>query len=94
MHSNSASLAGRPRLAGGLRIERVATHPLLTGARGAVRINGSAAAVLALCDGTHAVEAIVGAVISNRAASTQEGLPGDVRAFLDAARRRGWVEAG
>ena len=90
---SNASLAGCPRLAGGLRLERAATHPVLAGARGAVRINSSAAAVLALCDGTHATEAIVSAIVSGRAGSQHEGVAADVRAFVDAARRRGWVEA-
>jgi hypothetical protein len=86
MQDNSTSLVGRPHLAGGFRLESTATHPILAGARGTVQLNGAAAAVLSLCDGTHSIEAIV-----SEAAGRHEGLAGDIRAFLDAARRRGWV---
>lgn len=90
MQDNSASLTPCPRLAGGFRLQSIATQPLLAGAHGAVRINSAAAAVLALCDGTHAVDAIVNEIAGNR----HDGTAGDVRSFLDAARRRGWVETG
>jgi pyrroloquinoline quinone biosynthesis protein D len=90
MQDNNTSLAGCPHLTGGFRLERTAMHPILAGAHGTVLLNNAAAAVLALCDGTHSIEAIVSAVAEHR----HEGLAGDLRAFMDAARRRGWLAAG
>jgi hypothetical protein len=43
--------------------------------------------VLALCDGTHTAEEIVARVLRAK----DDSLADDVRAFLDAARRRGWI---
>jgi Coenzyme PQQ synthesis protein D (PqqD) len=94
MHDNSTSHAGRPRLAAGHRLEGGATQPVLAAARGAVRISATAAAVLALCDGTRAPEAIAAATVGRFAGDRHEGLAADVRSFLEAARRRGWVETG
>lgn len=90
MQDNRTSLVGCPRLALGFRLENTGTHALLAAARGPVLINGAAARVLALCDGTHAAQAIVTKVAGNK----HDGAAGDVRTFLDAARRRGWVETG
>jgi hypothetical protein len=90
MQENSASLAGCARLAQRHRLESTAAHPVLAGAHGTVQLNTVAAAILALCDGTRTAEQIVTDVAGN----THEGLAGDARAFLDAARRRGWIEVG
>lgn len=59
---------------------------LLTRA-GRVRLNATAAAILALCDGSRTRAEIV-----TRVAGTADPLlASDVRAFLEAARRSGWV---
>jgi hypothetical protein len=55
-----------------------------------VQLNETAAAVLALCDGTHTREEIIAATLATRDAS----LADDVRAFLMAASRRGWIVDG
>jgi pyrroloquinoline quinone biosynthesis protein D len=55
--------------------------------KGSVQLNESAAMVLALCDGTHSAEEIVARVLR----AEDDSLADDVRAFLDAARRRGWI---
>jgi len=52
-----------------------------------VQLNSSAAAILELCDGTRTCEEIVIHV----AGAANEVLAGDVRAFLSAAGRRGWI---
>jgi pyrroloquinoline quinone biosynthesis protein D len=54
---------------------------------GPVQLNDSAAKILALCDGTRTREEIVERAVQAR----DRSLAGDVRDFLDAARRRGWI---
>jgi hypothetical protein len=54
---------------------------------GRVRLNATAAAILALCDGNYTRAEIV-----TRVAGTGDpSLAPDVRAFLEVARRSGWV---
>jgi hypothetical protein len=54
---------------------------------GRVRLNATAAAILRLCDGNYTPAEIV-----TRVAGTEDPiLAADVRAFLEAARRSGWV---
>jgi pyrroloquinoline quinone biosynthesis protein D len=60
---------------------------VLVSPKGSVQLNESAAMVLALCDGTLTAEEIVARVLGAR----DDSLADDVRAFLDAARRRGWI---
>ncbi|HVS75958.1 MAG TPA: PqqD family peptide modification chaperone [Steroidobacteraceae bacterium] len=61
--------------------------PVLVTRSGRVRLNATAAAILALCNGAYTRAEIV-----TRAAGTSDpSLAADVRAFLDAARRSGWV---
>jgi hypothetical protein len=52
-----------------------------------VQLNDSAATVLALCNGSRTREEIVGRILAER----NHSLADDVRDFLDAARRRGWI---
>jgi Coenzyme PQQ synthesis protein D (PqqD) len=52
-----------------------------------VRLNATAAAILALCDGTCTRAQIV----THVAGAADPSLASDVRAFLEAARRSGWV---
>jgi hypothetical protein len=52
-----------------------------------VRLNATAAAILALCDGTRTRADIVARV----AGTGDAALAADVKAFLEAARRSGWI---
>jgi len=54
---------------------------------GRVRLNVTAAAILGLCDGSLTRAEIVTRV----AGAADPSLAADVRAFLEAARRSGWV---
>lgn len=77
------------RLAPAHRLLRPPTGPgpVLVTRSGRVRLNATAAAILALCDG-----ACTRAEIVSRVAGTADpALAADVRAFLEAARRSGWV---
>ena len=61
--------------------------PALETRSGRVRLNATAAAILALCDGNYTRAEIV-----TRVAGTGDPvLTADVQAFLEAARRSGWV---
>ncbi len=61
--------------------------PVLVTRSGRVRLNATAAAILALCDGT-----CTRAEIVSRVAGTADPLlAADVRAFLEAARRSAWI---
>jgi hypothetical protein len=77
------------RLAPGrqLRKDPVKGH-FLAGSAGAVQLNESAAAILALCNGTLSRDELVARVLSR---SKDDSLAVDVREFLGAARRRGWI---
>jgi len=55
-----------------------------------VQLNESAAAILALCDSTRTREELVARIVRAK----DDRLADDVRAFLDAARRRGWIVEG
>jgi hypothetical protein len=50
-------------------------------------VNETAATILSLCNGNHTREEIVARIVRERGGS----LADDVRAFLDAAERRGWI---
>jgi Coenzyme PQQ synthesis protein D (PqqD) len=52
-----------------------------------VQLNESAAAILALCDGTLTREDVVARILRQKG----NQLADDVNAFLDAARRRRWI---
>ncbi len=79
----------RLRLASGrhLRPATARRGPVLTSPAGPVQLNDTAAAILALCDGSRTREEVVSAALASRDAD----LADDVRAFLAAARRRGWL---
>jgi hypothetical protein len=51
-------------------------------------LNESAAMILDLCNGTYSGEEIIARVLR---ANGNNSLADDVRAFLDAAQRRGWI---
>jgi hypothetical protein len=53
-------------------------------------LNDSAAVILEMCNGNHTAEEIIARVLHTR----DDSLEDDVRAFLDAAARRGWIVEG
>jgi pyrroloquinoline quinone biosynthesis protein D len=59
----------------------------LVSAKGSIQLNETAALILELCNGKYTVEEIVARVLRSKDGSLEE----DVRAFLDAAQRRGWI---
>jgi pyrroloquinoline quinone biosynthesis protein D len=63
---------------------------VLASPTGPVQLNESAAAILELCDGTLTREEIVARILRSK----DDSLADDVRAFLDAARHRGWIVEG
>ena len=80
----------RPRLVTGarLRYDEVREEHLLLVPEGAVRLNPTAAEVLALCDGERSLDDIVD-VIADRYDNADVG--GDVRELLDAMTNKGLV---
>jgi pyrroloquinoline quinone biosynthesis protein D len=74
-------------LAPGRQLHKDAAGPILVSRAGPVRLNASAAAILELCDGTRTREQIIAQTVG----SADDGLVEDVREFLDAASRRGWI---
>ena len=89
MKQKSGSRRHRIRLAPGRELRRGTQgngHVLVCPA-GPVQLNDSAANVLALCNGSRTREEIVGRVLAER----HHSLADDVREFLDAARRHGWI---
>jgi pyrroloquinoline quinone biosynthesis protein D len=61
-------------------------HTLLS-AKGPIQLNETAALILEMCNGRYTVEEIVARALRNKDNSLAE----DVRAFLEAAQRRGWI---
>lgn len=89
MRAKSSTRRPKVRLAPAHRLLRqlAGAGPVLVTRSGRVRLNATAAAILALCDGTYTRSEIV-----TRVAGTEDpALAVDVRAFLEAARRSGWV---
>jgi hypothetical protein len=60
---------------------------LLVSAKGSIQLNATAVLILEMCNGKHTTEEIVARVLRNK----DNGLEEDVRAFLEAAQRRGWI---
>jgi pyrroloquinoline quinone biosynthesis protein D len=58
--------------------------------KGSIPLNDSAAMILEMCNGKHTAEEIVARVVR----TGDDSLADDVRAFLDAAGRRGWIVEG
>jgi pyrroloquinoline quinone biosynthesis protein D len=89
MKGKTGSLRRRLRLASGYQLR---TGPSRSGHRlvspkGSIQLNESAAKILHLCNGTRTGEEVVALSLS----TNDESLANDVRAFLDAAKRRGWI---
>ena len=80
-----------PRIGRGFRLqwEPVQNAHVLLYPEGMVKLNGSAGEILTRCDGATPVANIVTDLESR---FQTQGLDGDVRAFLDIATERRWVE--
>jgi coenzyme PQQ biosynthesis protein PqqD len=89
MKGKTAPLRRTIRLASGyqLRMGPPRSEPRLLSPKGSIQVNETAATILELCNGKYTVEEIVAHVLSTR----HDSLANDVRAFLDAAQRRGWI---
>ena len=89
MRAKGSTRPPKVRLAPAHRLQRppAGGGPVLITRSGHVRLNATAADILALCDGS-----CTGAQIVTHVAGTSDSaLAADVRAFLEAARRSGWV---
>jgi pyrroloquinoline quinone biosynthesis protein D len=90
MKDKAWSRTSRIRLAPGRQLQKdsAGTGHFLAGPTGVVQLNESAAAILALCDGTLTRDQIIARVLPR---SKDDSFAVDVREFLNAARRRGWI---
>ncbi|MDB6158040.1 MAG: putative coenzyme synthesis protein [Gammaproteobacteria bacterium] len=90
MKDKPVSRGSRVRLAAGRQLQKdsVGDGHFLTGPAGIVQLNESAAAILALCDGTLTREQIIARILPR---AKDDSFAVDVREFLNAARRRGWI---
>ncbi len=90
--STTPEVHATPRLARHFRLqwEEVQQRHVLLYPEGMVTLNASAAEILKRCDGTRDVPAIVAEL---EEAFDRRPLDTDVRAFLDIARRQGWIAA-
>ncbi len=90
MKDKASSRSGKVRLAPGRQLQKdpAGNGHFLAGPGGVVQLNESAAAILALCDGTLTREQIIARVLPR---SKDDSFAVDAREFLNAARRRGWI---
>ena len=90
MKDRTGSRASRVRLAAGRQLQKDpgGQGHFLAGPAGVVQLNENAAAILALCDGTLTREQIIARILPR---SKDDSFAVDVRDFLNAARRRGWI---
>jgi pyrroloquinoline quinone biosynthesis protein D len=90
MKDKAVSRGGKVRLAPGRQLQEDSAGDghFLAGPAGIVQLNESAAAILALCDGTLTREQIIARILPR---SKDDSFAVDVREFLNAARRRGWI---
>ena len=90
MKEKVSSRVSKVRLAPGRQLQKDSAGDghILAGPAGIVQLNESAAAILALCDGTLTREQIIARVLHR---SKEDSFAVDVREFLNAARRRGWI---
>jgi pyrroloquinoline quinone biosynthesis protein D len=86
----AASCRNKVRLAPGRHVQMESPRELcvLVHPAGVVQLNASAAEILELCDGTRTREEIIAHLLPRH---TDPALACDVREFLEAARRRGWI---
>ena len=94
MKGKTAPLRRTIRLAAGYQLQRGPAgegHTLMS-AKGPIPLNETAALILELCNGQYTLEAVVARALQERGAGRQDArLEEDLRAFLDAAQRRGWI---
>jgi pyrroloquinoline quinone biosynthesis protein D len=92
MKGKTASLRRTIRLASGYQLHKgpSGSEHRLVSPKGSIPLNDSAATILEMCDGKHTAEEIVARVLRTR----DDSLADDVRAFLGAAARRGWIVEG
>jgi pyrroloquinoline quinone biosynthesis protein D len=90
MKDKAVSRGGKVRLVPGRQLQKDSAGDghFLAGPAGIVQLNESAAAILALCDGTLTREQIIARILPR---SKDDSFAVDVREFLNAARRRGWI---
>jgi pyrroloquinoline quinone biosynthesis protein D len=90
MKDKALSRASKVRLAPGRQLQKDSAGDghILAGPAGIVQLNESAAAILALCDGTLTRDQIIARILPR---SKEHSFAMDVREFLHAARRRGWI---
>ena len=89
MKGKTASLRRTIRLAAGYQVHMglAGSEHRLVSSKGTVPLNETAATILGMCNGKHTAEEIVACILRTR----NDNLADDVRAFLDAAQRRGWI---
>jgi coenzyme PQQ biosynthesis protein PqqD len=89
MKGKTASLRRTLRLAAGYQLQTgpAGSEQTLVSSKGSVQLNETAAAILGMCNGKHTTEEIVARILRAKG----DSLADDVRAFLDAAQRRGWI---
>jgi pyrroloquinoline quinone biosynthesis protein D len=89
MKDKARSRTSKIRLASGHQLQKdSSTGYFLAGPRGVVQLNKSAATILSLCDGTLTRDQIIARILRR---SPDDRFAVDVREFLNAARRRGWI---
>jgi pyrroloquinoline quinone biosynthesis protein D len=79
------------QLAPGVRLDGGAGErnpPVLIGPTGNVQLNGRAAAILQLCDGSRGREDIIAEMMRH---SPTGAMADDIVEFLEVARARGWI---
>lgn len=90
MKGKTAPLRRTLRLAAGYQLQTGpagGSQQKLVSSKGSVQLNETAATILGMCNGKHTAEEIVARILRTR----DDSLADDVRAFLDAAQRRGWI---
>jgi len=89
MKGETAPLRRTIRLASGYQLQKgpSGSTDTLVSSKGSIPLNESAALILDQCNGKYTGEEIIARVLQAKDNSLAE----DVRAFLDAARRRGWI---
>jgi pyrroloquinoline quinone biosynthesis protein D len=89
MKGKTAPLRRTIRLASGYQLKTgpSGSEPRLVSPKDSIQLNESAAAILDMCNGKYTVDEIVARVLRTGDDSLEE----DIRAFLDAAERRGWI---
>jgi pyrroloquinoline quinone biosynthesis protein D len=93
MKGKTASSRRKIRLATGyqLQMDPSGSGHTLASPKGSIQLNDAAATILDLCNGTYTAEEIVARVLRTK---DDDSLADDIRAFLDAAQRRGWIVEG